>query len=205
MGMTRSAARLGFVVLLVGAGAAAVAARPLNMEAHRRLEVVTGDPRLDMAWALAQRGMATGDAARVSVLLVDRLDVRGELQPITNAWAAELWWQTETADAAPMTRMIRVLLNFDLGKVLHRAVAAQECDGDRSPFIAMKSMGTSELPIPRDTLVLVRLFETWPSGCDHAIGAGAFAPIGATAHVECLPVSVDLDHGVAAPLRWPSK
>lgn len=205
MGMTRSAARLGFVVLLVGAGAAAVAARPLNTEANPRLEIVNGDTRLDMAWALAQSGMAASDAARVSVVLVDGIDPLGELQPLTNAWSAELWWQTDAVDAAPMTRMVRVLLDFDLGKKVNRAIAAQACDGDRTPYCVMRSRGTSELPIPRDAVVLVRLFELWPAGKEPIVGAGAFAPLVPTTHVECLPVAVDLDHGVAAPLRWPAK
>lgn len=204
MGLTRSAARVGFAMLLLGAGAAAVSARPPAPGTPPRLEIVAGDPRLDMAWALAQRGMAEDDAARVSVLLVDQIDTRGELQPMEFAWAAEVWWpQGDGSGVAPL-RMMRTLVDFRWGTTLQGTGLAPTCQGARAPFLVMQATGEPELPLPAGTTVLVRLLKPWPLGHAEAIGPAALVPVGATPRFECLPVTVDLDHGVAAPDVWPA-
>jgi len=200
---TRSAARIGFVILLLGAGVAAVGARPTAPDAGGRLEILPGDPRLDMAWALAQRGMSEVDASRVSVLLVDQLDTQGELVPMTLSWGAEFWWRSVDGAGMPATRMVRGRVALDWGNAMQKAIEASGCGGAAVAFIPVRGSSLAPLPIPPSSPVLVRLLGIWATGDAAPLDPSAFTGAGSAPAIVCQPVVVDLEYGVSMPTRWP--
>lgn len=204
MGTTRRAARIGFAALLIGAGAAAVSARPTSAVAGVELEIVQGDPRLDLAWALSQQGMSSSDAKRVSVLLVDQVDPEGELEALTASWAVEFWWRAERLDGPPVLQMMRGRIGFQLGNALRQGIAQSGCGDSGVPFVVLRASGDPALPFAADATVLVRVLDAWTSAGPDPIPSSAFRKFDhRRAAIECQPVSLDPDFGVAVPTRWP--
>jgi len=206
MDISRRAARLCFASLLIGAGAAAIAAKPV-LNSGAMVEVVPGDPRLDLRWALQQSGMSAEEAQRVSVILVDQVDPAGENQAFSVLWNAEVWWRDERAsDAAPL-RMMRVLLPHQCGSTLETVAKAQaDCPSRSRRYFAMR-VATDQLPpIARGTAVLVRLLDFGLVGADSSVDCNDFIALaGAGSDVSmasCLDVVVDPEAGVDVPSAW---
>ncbi len=214
MGITRRAARLCFATLLVGAGAAAVAAKPSGTAPAPMVEVVPGDPRLDLGWALTQSGMSDEDARRVSVLLVDQVDPGGEFETLTPLWSAELWWrdlEPEDDFGAPI-RMTRTTLAFVTGTSLERVAASSKavCPIGSQTFFPMRVASTRLAPIPQGTTVLVRLRGVWLCGVGTGANAKDLQPLGpeavqGRAGVLCEPVDLDPESGLEVPSHWASR
>jgi len=211
MGVTRRAARLCFAALLIGAGAAAVAAKPSGQGPPAMVEIVPGDPRLDLEWALVQSGMPVDEAKRVSVLLVDQVDPRAEREIVNNLWSAELWWHDPSADAksGDRIRMMRTFLSFRTGATLWKLsmAAGEDCPIGSQRFFPMRVASSRVPPIPNGTTVLVRLSELRQCGK----GAGAddrdLEPIGPESKhgrtlVLCEPVTEDPESGLEVPTEF---
>lgn len=211
MGVTRRAARSCFAVLLIGAGAAAVAAKPSGLSPTAMVEVVPGDPRLDLEWALAQSGMSVEEAKRVSVLLVDQVDPSAELQTLNTLWSAELWWRDASRDSASHApfRMMRALLAFRTGSTLEKIAKSSgaACPIGSQRFHPMRVASSRLAPIPEGTTVLVRLNDLRLCGRGAGMDGHDLAPIGPGSSqgrtvVLCEPVTTDPDSGLEVPITW---
>jgi len=202
MGVTRRAARIAFAVLLLGAGAATVAARPTSP--LREVNVVKGDERLDLAWALTESGMSSEDAHRVSVVLVDGIDPSGENEAMSITRGAELWWRTVAEDGGTTVNLMRVRLEFGWSTRLRELVANARCSESDGAFIAVRTTATSPAPIPPGSVVLIRLLAVWATPHGGHVRAAAFEPLAKSGPtVECQPLGVDHHHGIKTPTRWP--
>lgn len=203
IGVTRRAARFGFAALILGAGAAAVGAHPLGWSSNPQVEVLAGDPRLDLAWALEQGGMGPADAMRMSVLLIDQVDPKGELEDFTQSWSAEIWWRTGEASSLELS-MIRARVGIPFGSALKKAADASGCAAPHIPFFAFITGPDSGLPVPPGTTVLVRVIDVWETKGSPPFDGSGFIPIAAGEPVpECETVVDDLEQGVSAPTYWP--
>lgn len=201
MGVTKRAARIAFTALLLGVGAATVAARP--SAGGGDLDVVEGDPRLDLSWALRESGMSADDAYRVSVLLVDGVDPSGENIVMSISRGAELWWRELSPSGSPVTHMMRVRIDFGLGAQLNKRAIAASCAEGEAAFFSMRTTQTSPPPIPPGTVVLIRLLETWATPDIGHVRATSFESlVGDEPSLECQLLGLDLQHGIATPTQW---
>lgn len=209
MGVTRRAARLCFAALLIGAGAAAVAAKPSSQPRIAMVKVEPGDARLDLEWALAQSGMPADDARRVSVLLVDQVDPNGELQTLNTLWAAELWWREPDPETGAPVRMMRAYLAFRTGAMLDRIAneSRASCETGSQRYFSMRVTSSRIAPIPSGASVLVRLNGLGLCGRGSGIDGNDLQPAGpgpnaAGGIVLCESVMPDPESGLDVPLGW---
>lgn len=203
MGVTRRAARFAFAALLFGAGAAAVAARP--QAGTRELQIVNGDPRLDVAWALSEGGMSAADAQRVAVLLIDGVDPDGEGIAMSGSRGAEIWWREVAMDGTVSLRLMRTRVDFHWSNALASSARATVCGESESAFIAMRTTELSPRPIPPGSVVLVRVRDVWLTPGSDQVPSSAFAPLyGAKFIAECQPLVIDANSGVSTPTHWPT-
>ena len=204
MGAMNRAARLGFLVLLIGAGAAAVSARPSNAVAGSAVEVVKGDPRLDLAWALAEGGMTDGDSPGVGGVLVEGVAPAAENQVLTVTFTAEFWWKADRPGRPGALQMMRGRVNMDWSRAFRHAMRDRACSGDEVPFVPLRAIGDPALPFPAGEVVLMRLIKVHHAGALASVHERAFAPVmPSEVRVECLPVALDLETGVQVPTSWP--
>lgn len=207
MGITRRAARICFLLLLAGAGAAAVAAKP-NGGPVSLASIVPGDPRLDLRWALVESGMSPDAARRVSVILVDQVDPEAELQVLTVFWSAELWWREQTDSGASSLRMMRLLLPAPCGSAIDRmARAGAPCHARARVFHEMRVVSDRLAPIPKGARVLLRLVEVSFAGGRETVDCRELEPVsagldGSRGSVSCIEVTLDPETGVEVPVSW---